>query len=127
VVVAVTVAVAAAVPVLVPIAVTVAVALPAPVDMTVAVLGAVLRARRLIHGFYQTHEVEQLIKNTPPGTFILRFCSNSNFDPQGALAVTVSKGDDQVPHLSLLPPPSFSFFFFTISLYVYLLVLQFVC
>jgi hypothetical protein len=59
----------------------------------------------LIHGFYQTHEVEQLIKNTPPGTFILRFCSNSNFDPQGALAVTVSKGEDQVEHI-LLPADS---------------------
>ena len=44
----------------------------------------------LLHGFFQTAEAEQLIRDCPPGTFLLRFCSNSAFEPQGALAVSVA-------------------------------------
>lgn len=43
----------------------------------------------LLHGFFQTAEAESLLRDCPPGTFLLRFCSNSAFEPQGALAVSV--------------------------------------
>jgi hypothetical protein len=36
-----------------------------------------------------------------PGTFVLRFCSNTQFEPDGALALTVSRGDQRVQHILL--------------------------